>query len=519
MKAKAGISIACLSALSIVVCAASSVRAQGALPNAPAGATHQDSANELSVAVGKSVLVDCARPVSRVAIGLETIAVAEAISPTEIMVNGVGPGETSLIIWDTSGGRQFFNVSVRASVTAYSETLESVRRELRTEFPGESIRVTSENGTIFLRGTVKDLGASDRATRIATTAGKVVNLLYVDVPPAEPQIMLKVRFASVDRNRAKQLGLNLFSTGLANTVGQVTTGQFSPPVITANPGTPTTVTTTSDLNLFAFIPGSNIGATIQALITRGVVEILSEPNIVAQNGKEASFLAGGEYPYPVVNGGGVGSPATVTIQFKEFGVRLNFIATITPHGTIRLQVAPEVSTLDFANGVTLNGFDVPGIDTRKINTEIDLSEGQSFVIGGLLDNRDTETFNKIPFLGDIPILGKFFQSESITKTNTELIVLVTPEIVDPIQAGAPLPSLKFPGTFLPPNSGTPTHEPDTKAAGAVAPAPPPSALPVEKVVDSMRPEKPLVIEGAGGQFGQGSTANTSTSGTSSSAPQ
>jgi pilus assembly protein CpaC len=360
---------------------------------------------------------------------------------------------------------------------------------------------------IFLRGTVKDLASSDRAARIAATAGKVLNLLYVDVPTSEPQILLKVRFASVDRSKEKQLGINLFSTGFANVVGGVSTGEFSPPTITSSGGVVTT-TFPSELNLLALIPGSNVGATIEALVQKNIVEILSEPNIIAQNGKEASFLAGGEYPYPVVQGGGAGTPATVTIEFKEYGVRLNFIPTIMPNGTIRLQVAPEVSTLDFSNAIELSGFEVPAIDTRKVNTEVQLADGQSFVIGGLLDKRDTEAFEKIPFIGDIPILGKLFQSTQVTKTDTELLILVTPEIIKPIEANAAKPELKYPGKFLPPNTGIPMNNPEPNTPGENSKAAPPN-LPVETVVDSTRPEKPLIIEGATGNFGQAAT-NTNT---------
>ena len=509
MRAKAAISIACFSAFAFAACVVSSLWAQ----TPPAG-SHQDSANELSVAVGKSVLVDCARPVSRVAIGLGDVAEADAISPTEIMVNGKVAGETSLIIWDTSGGRQFFNVSVRASATAANENLEAVRRELRSEFPGQTLKVSSEGGTIFLRGTVKDVANSERATKIASTAGKVVNLLYVDVPSSDPQILLKVKFTSVDRSREKQLGINLFSLGLGNTVGGITTGQFSPPTITEGGNGPT-ATFANELNFLAFFPGLGGGADIEALIQKSVVEVLAEPNIIAQNGKQASFLAGGEYPYPVVQGGGAGSPATVTIQFKEYGIRLNFIPTIMPNGTIRLQVAPEVSTLDFADAVQLSGFVVPAINTRKVNTEVELATGQSFVIGGLLDNRDNETFMKIPFIGDIPILGKFFQSMQITKSNTELMVVVTPEIVAPIEAGAKVPELKYPNKFMPPNTGTPMSTPE----GKVASNPPPPSLPVETVVDSMKPEKPLVVGGESGQFGGSSVVNSGGNSSGGSTPQ
>jgi pilus assembly protein CpaC len=180
-------------------------------------------------------------------------------------------------------------------------------------------------------------------------------------------------------------------------------------------------------------------------------------------------------------------------MFKEYGVRLNFLPTITPRGTIRLQVAPEVSSLDFTDAVEIAGFEVPAIDTRKVRTEIELNDGQSFAIGGLLDNRDTETYQKIPFLGDIPILGKFFQSMTKTRTNTELIVIVTPEIVTPIPVDAPLPELKYPTKFLPPNSGIPLHTPDARTAGST---PPPATMPVEKLIDSMKPEPQMSVDGA-----------------------
>ena len=501
MRAKASSAIASFGAVSLVFCACLGLRAQTSQPQPQTAAVdNQDSANELTVSVGKTVLVDCAKPVARVSIGLGEFAEASAISPTEIMVNGKAAGETSLIIWDIAGGRQFFNVSVRASAAVSSDRLDGIRRELRAELPGQALKVSSENDILFLRGTVKDLTSSDRAVQIASTAGKVVNLLNVQVPPADPQILLKVRFASVDRSLLKQLGINLFNNGLGNSLGSISTGQFTPP-LTSSAGT----LITSDQNLMAFFPGlDGFGATIQALQSKGVVEVLAEPNLLAANGKQASFLAGGEYPFPVAQAS-AGGATTITITFKEYGVRLNFIPTITPRGTIRLQVAPEVSALDFTNAVEIAGFEVPAIDTRKVTTEVELSDGQTFVIGGLLDNRETETFDKIPFLGDIPILGKFFQSMSKNRTNTELIVIVTPEIVSPIPAGAPIPELKYPEEFLPPNSGIPMNHPDAKTA-ANTPAPPPATMPIEKLIQSMKPETPLRIDSAAGSFGDATSA-------------
>jgi pilus assembly protein CpaC len=515
VRLKAGINVAHLSALGVILCAASGLYAQTSpamAPAAQAGAALQDSANELSVAVGKMVLVDTAQQISRVALGLAEVAEVQPINPTEVMVTGKLAGETSLIIWDTKGGRQFFNITVRPSTTVLDDSLEGIRRELKAELPGQSIKVTSDNGIIFLRGVVKNLNNSARAEKIAGTGGKVVNLLNVEIPPADPQILLKVRFESVDRTKQTQMGINLFSTGFGNVVGATSTGQFSPPGIGIPVGgTASTALISNQLNLFAFLPGLNLGATLEALETRQLAEVLAQPNIIAANGKEASFLAGGEYPFPEVQGSSSAVGGAVTIQFKEYGVRLNFIPTVTPRGTIRLQVAPEVSTLDFTNGIQISGFDVPGIATRRVNTEVELADGQSFAIGGLLNNTDNETFNKIPFLGDIPILGKFFQSMNKTKVNTELIVIVTPEIVAPVDASVALPEPKYPGKFLPPNTGIPMNQPDAKNAENTPP-PAPTSIPIEKLIDSMKNERPLVIETGSGTFGQASTMSTGPAG-------
>lgn len=500
----------------------------------------QDTSNDLSVSVGKSVLMNFTQPIQRIAVGLNEIADATVTSPTEVMVNGKTPGQTSLIIWQRGGDRQFFNVTVRRNTYESNDRLDAIRKELRIELPGQKVTVSSENGSIFLRGNVKDLNSSDRAVAIASTAlapignadttgkvsqgtaggegstGKVINLLYIDVPPAEKQILLKVRFASVDRTRAKQMGINLFSLGLGNTVGGTSTGQFTPPTISGSSGSGGSGSLatagyqalfSNELNFLAFFPGLNGGADIEALQSSGLVQVLSEPNLLAANGKQASFLAGGEYPYPVVQGGASGSGPTVTIMFKEYGVRLNFIPTITPRGSIRLQVAPEVSSLDFTNAVELSGFEVPAISSRKVKTEVELQDGESFVIGGLLDNRETETLQKIPYIGDVPVLGKFFQSMSRTKSNTELIVVVTPELVDPIPAGAPLPNLKYPQPFIPANSNVPMQNPDAKTT---ATAPVPNALPVEKLLDTMKPEKPLIIDAGFSPTSGGSSSGGTT---------
>ena len=463
----------------------------------------EQSSNELLVTAGKSVIVNSSLPIERISVGFGDIAEATAVSPLEVLVNGKAPGETTLIIWQRGGSKQFFDLTVRPSRFLTTSRLDGVRREMSKELPDQNITLSFENDMVFMRGAVKDLTSADRAVAIASTLGKVVNLLYVDVPSPQAQILLKVRFASVDRNLSNQLGINIFSTGATNTIGSTSTGQFSPvlpssTLSTTSPGTRhfTGSTTLSDaLNLFFFRPDLNLGATIQALEVKGILEVLAEPNVLAESGKPASFLAGGEFPFPTVQGIGAGTgTGAVTIQFKQFGIRLNFIPTLTPSGTIHLQVAPEVSALDFTNGLVVQGFNVPALTVRRVNTDVDLSEGQSFAIGGLLDNRVTDTFEKIPFIGDVPILGKFFQSRSRNKTNTELLVIVTPEIVRPIPAGQPVPGLNYPMPFLQPNTGKDMRTPGQNVTGSVPVTPPSKSIPVEKLIESLQPEKPLAAD-------------------------
>jgi pilus assembly protein CpaC len=255
-------------------------------------------------------------------------------------------------------------------------------------------------------------------------------------PVGAQEVLLEVKFAEVDRSALSQVGINIFSTGAANVIGTTTTGQFggfASQAITQTQGQNTpysaTQTVSNVLNMFLFSPNIHLGAVIEALETKNLLQILSEPNLIAVNGKKASFLAGGQFPFPIVQPG-AGFTA-VTISFKEFGVKLEFTPVIMPNGNIHLTVAPEVSTLDFADALTISGFTVPALSTRKAETEFELRDGQSFVIAGLIDNRVTDTWNKIPGLGDIPILGTFFKSKSISKSNSELMVLCTVHRLSP----------------------------------------------------------------------------------------
>jgi pilus assembly protein CpaC len=438
---------------------------------------------DLSVTAGKSVLVESPAVIERVSVANADLAEAVVVTPREVLVNGKAPGETSLIVWQQGGNRLFFDLTVRANTSR----IDAVREEMARELGEGGVEIDVQGDSVFLRGTVKDLTAADRAVNIASTLGKPVNLLRVNIPDIDQQVLLKVRFADVDRSAVQQLGINIFSTGATNTIGQTTTGQFSPPSLAAvGGGAPTRFTLTDAMNIFLFRPDLDLGATIRALQTNNLLQMLAEPNVLAINGHAASFLAGGEFPYPTLQGGGGGLGA-VTIQFREFGVRINFTPTITPRGTIRLLVTPEVSTLDYANGLVFQGFTIPGLNTRRVQTEIELQDGQSFAIAGLLDNRTTQILNKVPGIGDIPILGLLFKSRNLQKNNTELLVMVTPEIVRPIPAGQPTPELNYPQEFLQPNTTkNPMRTPGVSATGPAAP-PPTGTIPVEQLVRSLQP--------------------------------
>jgi len=412
----------------------------------------------LELTAGKSRVIEVAGGVERVAVGSGDVLEALAVSPTEVLVHAKAAGNTTLLVWPKSAARQEYDVRVVPS----PERFDSIRSELQREL-GNTVSLDVQDNLVFLRGTVADVSQAERASAIAGNLGKIVNLLRVAVGPAPSQVLLKVRFADVDRVASTELGANFFSTGAGNTPGSVTTGQFSPPTPQNVNGRQAGFTISDALNVFLFRPDLNLGATIKALQSRNLLQILAEPNLLAFDGKEASFLAGGEFPYPVVQGST--GYTTVTIQFRQFGIKINFIPTITPRGAIHLQVSPEVSSLDYANGLTYQGFTVPSLSVRKIQTEIELENNQSFAIAGLLDNRVTDGLSKIPGLGNIPFFGRLFQSRAVSRSKGELLVVVTPELVQPIPAGTAAPSITMPGTFL--KGGDPAIPSNPPATAAV----------------------------------------------------
>jgi pilus assembly protein CpaC len=426
---------------------------------------------KLLATVGKSLIIDSPLNIEKISVANGDLVEAVAINPKEVLINGKAAGETSLIVWQQGGARLVYDLTVRVSPMR----LEAVREQLAREFPDDDINVTYDNDTAFVRGTVKDLIAAQRVMAIVSTLGRTVNLLHVKVPAEEPQIMLHVKFIDVDRSASQQLGLAIasaagnqytgFSTGVAGGTGIDSTGTFS---------------LSNALNVFLFRKDINLGAAIQALESKNLAETLAEPNVLALNGQQASFLSGGEFPVPMTQGSA--SLGTVTITYQEYGIRLTFLPVVTPRGTIQLQVNPEVSSLDYSNAVTLGGFTVPATSVRRIRTEVELEEGQSFVIAGLIDNSFTESLSKIPGLANIPLLGKLFTSRNIQKSNSELMVLVTPEIVRPVPKGAPLPDLNRPKPFMPTNTATGVSQPSIDKTGPVPLHAPQSSVPYEQLL-------------------------------------
>jgi pilus assembly protein CpaC len=358
-----------------------------------------------------------------------------------------------MILWGENGESQTFDLYVDVDVMALSQKIHDV-------FPAEQVRIEASKDVVMLTGQASSADVADRIYRLVSAeVPKVISLVQVPTPPTEGQILLEVKIAEVDLSVIKQWGFNLisFPGTTTQTVGTIQTQQFGPvslPSITTTPGQGLSGVTANFqfsnlLNLFIYRPDINLGAVVQALQESNLLQILAEPNLLTETGKEASFLEGGQFPFPVVQGGAAGAVPTVTIQFKEYGVRLNFTPELTADNQIDLKVAPEVSTLDYSNALELQGFIIPALATRRVSSEMMLRDGQTFAIAGLINSQVQSIIEKIPWLGDLPVLGKLFQSSSVTKSRTELLVLVTPHIVKPYEPGQAPPGPKFPVPFLP----------------------------------------------------------------------
>ncbi|MDQ2974351.1 MAG: type II and III secretion system protein family protein [Acidobacteriota bacterium] len=374
----------------------------------------------INVLVGQSRVINFDKPVGRFSVSNPEVAEAVLVTPNQVLVNGKAFGQVNFVAWEQSGGEYLvFDVYVRTN-------LSLIDSQMRALFPKDDIRLSQANGSVVMSGSVSDPKTAEQAQSVVEAAGfKTVNMLASPVRNMA-QVQLQVRVAEVSRNRMRDLGTSYAyqggsSTAYANSgagpssLGSVTNGIMQG-------------TLSSALNLF--VMGGNTMSMIRALQTQGALRELAEPNLIAMNGQQASFLAGGEFPVPIVQAGA--GQSSVSIVFKEYGVRLSFKPTIIDEDHIRLELEPEVSTIDFSNGVKFDGFLIPGLRTRRAKTAVELRDGQSFALAGLLDNSETKSLSSVPVLGDIPVLGSLFKSKSFQKNETELMFIVTAQLVKPM---------------------------------------------------------------------------------------
>jgi pilus assembly protein CpaC len=401
-------------------------------------ASTEVSATMVNILAGRSTLVDVGSPISRVSLTSADVADALVTSPNQLLVHGKVPGSISMFVWNRAGDVHRYEVAVQRD-------LGKLATQMKELLPREPIEVRSNGRFIVLSGMVSHKDVVEKAINVASgfvdKRDEVVSVLQIQPPGPTDQVLLRVRFAEVSRSALTEFGLGLFTspTGIGNTVGRIAPNSVPAPGFSGlewtkasnDFGAPVTsakgeLVLSDFLNLFLLSEKFDLGLVIRAMQQRGLFQSLAEPNLVAESGKEASFLAGGEFPVPVAQGSG--NNASISVQFKEFGVRLNFVPTVTGN-RVHLKVRPEVSTLDFANAVVLQGFRIPALSTRRTETELELVDGQTFAIAGLMNNTMTSTMQKIPGIGDIPILGQLFRSKAAQKNQTELVVMITPTIV------------------------------------------------------------------------------------------
>ena len=375
----------------------------------------------VNVLVGQSKLITFSSAIERFSVSNPEIAEAVLVGGNQVVVNGKAFGQINFIAWEKGTGRFLvFDVYVRTN-------LSLIDSQIRALFPKDDIRLSQANGSVVLSGQVSDPRIATQAEAVVQAAGfKTVNLLESPVKNLS-QVQLLVRVAEVNRSKMRELGTSYLYQSSPGS-GAFASGGGPSTLSNATNGILTSAF--SGLNLFVL--GGNMATMIKAMQTNGALRALAEPNLIAMNGQEASFLAGGEFPIPILQGGSSTQGSSVTIVFKEYGVRLNFKPTIIDEDHIRLELEPEVSTLDFANGVRFDGFVIPALRTRRAKTGVELRDGQSFALAGLLDNNETQSLSKIPGLGDIPILGNLFRSKQFQKNESELMFIVTAQMVQPV---------------------------------------------------------------------------------------
>ena len=396
----------------------------------PALAQHAARPSEtLNLSQGTGAMVRLSSPMSDVFVANEGIADVQVRSSTQLYVFGKGRGETTIYATGPNG-RVVYAANVRVG-----NNISSVGEMLNLAMPEANIQATPMNNLVLLTGTVASPTDAEEAQRLVQAyvgeGTQVVSRLRSAVPL---QVNLKVRIAEVNRSLIKEIGINLLSRdssgGTLFGIGRGNAGKFGAPAAGTTPATGTTFNTIAGgttLGLAGHILGLDILGSLDLLETDGLVTTLAEPNLTALSGETASFLAGGEFPIPVSQALG-----SVSIEYKQYGVGLAFTPIVLADGRISMRVRPEVSELSNEGALKLNGFDVPAITTRRAETTVELGSGQSFMLAGLLRNANTNNIEKAPFLGDIPILGALFRSTKYRRSETELVIIVTPYLVRPV---------------------------------------------------------------------------------------
>ena len=454
-------------------------------PNAIASvARNAATGKTLHLTLGHSMFINTKMRLRRVYVADPAVLTSATLTPNQIVVTAMAPGLSSLTLLDETGQAQSYLVSSDLD-------LDGLRAAMAEEMKGYAVKVDGVGGRVTLTGSVPTQALSDSAAKLASLYAKDVSNALVVEPGHPKQVRLQVRILEVDRSRALQLGINLFNPGGAtNWLAQTTTGQFGSTVkaVNSSSGPASTIEFTNPMNFFLYSAKLNLAATIQDLQSKQVLQILAEPTITTISGEKGNFLAGGEFPVPIVQPGSGNSAPVITVQFRAFGVKLEFTPVVNPDGTVRLKVAPEVSALDYANAVSVNGFTIPALSTRRAETDVELRSEQSFAISGLLDQRTTDIMSKNPGAANIPILGYLFKSKNQNRSTSELVIIVTPTVVDPItetslpkQEGMPIAPLSRGGfddslgKDLSPNPApTPIRPLDPPLGGPVPPAPAPA---------------------------------------------
>ena len=376
----------------------------------------------VNLTTNRSTVLKTRVPYKNVSIAQPDVADVNLVGPQDILVTAKKPGSTQLIVWDDEDRSQVVEIIVAFDLQALQDLMA-------TMFPDSKIEVTSLNGTIALRGRVPNLRTAEQAAEVASPYGeKVLNFLEVS---GGQQIMLQIRFAEISRSASTSLGFNAFGTDGTSRFGWNSGPGGSPIGGLATGAEETTINPAVTLFGAGRFHQTSFEYFVSALRRNNLLRVLAEPNLVVYSGAQGSFLAGGEFPVPVPQtGSGGGGSTAITVEYKQFGVRLDFTPVVLGDGRIRLKVTPEVSDLDFSRSVSFNGFVIPSITKRTLTTEIELAEGQTFSVAGLLNNRVTANKDVTPLLGDVPVLGALFRSVRYERSETELVVLVTPRLVE-----------------------------------------------------------------------------------------